>query len=176
MAGSLCEAWPCGAPHRLPEVLTEPCGATAGRSDRGRSTRQEGWCVPTLQGAGVLLGEADVFLVQPLKRLMLSDLHTCAHVAVPVYEEGERTRQKSQSSLRPGVWCLLHTLSTSAVRHRLKLHKIGSSSVTGKRIGEELTLARAQSSVCLTRQKRLEWQSSKLAPFGTKHELILLTA
>ena len=25
----------------------------------------------------------------------------------------------------------------------------------------------------LTKQKRLEWQSSKLAPFGTKHELIL---
>lgn len=51
------------------------------------------WCVPTLQGAGVLLGEADIFLVQSLKRLMLSDLHTCAHIAVPVYEEGECTRQ-----------------------------------------------------------------------------------
>lgn len=51
---------------------------------------------------------------------------------------GSSPHQKSHSSLRPGVWCLLHTLSTSAARHRLKLHKIGSSSVTGKRMGEEV--------------------------------------
>lgn len=51
---------------------------------------------------------------------------------------GSSPHQKSQSSLRPGVWCLLQTLNTSAAKHRLKLHKIGSSSVTGKRIGEEV--------------------------------------
>lgn len=33
--------------------------------------------------------------------------------------------------------------------------------------------ARQLTEQSLTRQKRLEWQSSKLAPFGTKHELIL---
>lgn len=42
MAGSLWAAWPCWAPHRLTEVLAEPWGTTAGRSVRGRSTRQEG--------------------------------------------------------------------------------------------------------------------------------------
>lgn len=51
---------------------------------------------------------------------------------------GSSPHQKSQSSLRPGVWCLLHTLRTSAARQRLKLHRIGSSSVTGKRMGEEV--------------------------------------
>lgn len=47
MAGSLWAAWPCWAPHRLPEVLAEPWGTTAGRSDRGRSTRQEGYTILT---------------------------------------------------------------------------------------------------------------------------------
>lgn len=51
---------------------------------------------------------------------------------------GSSPHQKSQSSLRPGVWCLLQTLSTSAAMHRLKLHRMGSSSVTGKRMGEEV--------------------------------------
>lgn len=51
---------------------------------------------------------------------------------------GSSPHQKSQSSLRPGVWCRLHTLSTSAARHRLKLHRIGSSSVTGNRMGDEV--------------------------------------
>ncbi len=46
-------------------------------------------CVPTLQGAGALLGEAQMLLAQSLERLMLSNLHTCAHVAVAMYEEGE---------------------------------------------------------------------------------------
>lgn len=47
----------------------------------------------TLQGAGVLLGEAQVLLIQTLKRLVLSDLHTRAHVAVTMYKERERTGQ-----------------------------------------------------------------------------------
>ena len=51
---------------------------------------------------------------------------------------GSSPHQKSQSSLRPGVWCLLQTLSTSAAMHRLKLHRMGSSSVTGKRMGEDV--------------------------------------
>lgn len=51
---------------------------------------------------------------------------------------GSSPHQKSQSSLRPRVWCLLQTLSTSAAMHRLKLHRMGSSSVTGKRMGEEV--------------------------------------
>lgn len=52
-----------------------------------------GWCVPTLQGAGALLGETEMLLAQTLERLMLSDLHTRAHVAVAVHEEGECARQ-----------------------------------------------------------------------------------
>lgn len=52
-----------------------------------------GWCVPTLQGAGALLGKAEMLLAQTLEWLMLSDLHARAHVAVAVHEEGERTRQ-----------------------------------------------------------------------------------
>lgn len=51
---------------------------------------------------------------------------------------GSSPHQKSQSSRRPGVWCRRHTLSTSAAMHRLKLHKMGSSSVTGKRMGDEV--------------------------------------
>lgn len=51
---------------------------------------------------------------------------------------GSSPHQKSQSSLRPGEWCLLQTLSTSAAMHRLKLDRMGSSSVTGKRMGEEV--------------------------------------
>lgn len=46
-----------------------------------------------MQGAGALLGEAQVLLPQSLERLMLSDLHARAHVAVAVHEEGERTGQ-----------------------------------------------------------------------------------
>lgn len=34
-----------------------------------------------------------MLLAQPLERLVLRDLHTCAHVAVAVHEEGESTRQ-----------------------------------------------------------------------------------
>lgn len=46
-----------------------------------------------MQRAGALLGEAQVLLTQSLERLMLSDLHARAHVAVAVHEEGERTGQ-----------------------------------------------------------------------------------
>lgn len=46
-----------------------------------------------MQGAGALLGEAEMLLAQSLERLMLSDLHARAHVAVAVYEEGESARQ-----------------------------------------------------------------------------------
>lgn len=52
-----------------------------------------GWRVPTLEGAGALLDEAEVLLAQSLQRLVLSNLHACAHVAVAVHEEGERARQ-----------------------------------------------------------------------------------
>lgn len=51
------------------------------------------WCVPTLQGTGALLGKAEMLLAQTLERLMLSDLHASAHVAVAVHEECECTRQ-----------------------------------------------------------------------------------
>ena len=51
------------------------------------------WGFSTLQRAVVLLCEAEMLLIQPLKRLMLSDLHTCAHVAVAVHEKCECTRQ-----------------------------------------------------------------------------------
>lgn len=51
------------------------------------------WCVPTLQGAGALLGKAEMLLAQTLEWLMLSDLHARAHVAVAMHEEGECTRQ-----------------------------------------------------------------------------------
>lgn len=51
---------------------------------------------------------------------------------------GSSPHQKIQSSRRPGVWCLRQTLSTSAFRQRLKLHRMGSSSVTGKRMGDEV--------------------------------------
>lgn len=34
-----------------------------------------------------------MLLAQPLERLVLSNLHTCAHVAVAMYEEGESARQ-----------------------------------------------------------------------------------
>lgn len=54
---------------------------------------------------------------------------------------------------------------------------MGSSSVTGKSIGAEVgpchTYCFHLIPVRSARQKRLEWQSSRLAPFGTKHELIL---
>lgn len=90
---------------------------------------------------------------------------------------GSSPHQKSQSSRRPGVWCLRHTLRTSTARHRLKLHRIGSSSVTGNRMGDEVGPCHTNRlhliPVRSARQNRLEWQSSKLAPFGTKHELIL---
>lgn len=50
-------------------------------------------CDPTLQGAGALLREAEVLLAQSLQRLVLSDLHARAHVAVAMHEEGERARK-----------------------------------------------------------------------------------
>lgn len=51
---------------------------------------------------------------------------------------GSSPHQKSQSSLRPCRWLRRHTLSTSALRQRLKLHRMGSSSVTGKTMGAEV--------------------------------------
>lgn len=51
---------------------------------------------------------------------------------------GSSPHQKSQSSLRPCRWLRRHTLSTSAFKQRLKLHRMGSSSVTGKRMGAEV--------------------------------------
>lgn len=43
----------------------------------------------------------------------------------------------------------------------------------GEEVGPCHTKRRHFIPVKSARQKRLEWQSSKLAPFGTKHELIL---
>lgn len=51
---------------------------------------------------------------------------------------GSSPHQKSQSSRRPCRWLRRHTLSTSAFRQRLKLHSMGSSSVTGNSIGAEV--------------------------------------
>lgn len=51
---------------------------------------------------------------------------------------GSSPHQKSQSSRRPCRWLRRHTLSTSAFRQRLKLHRMGSSSVTGNSIGAEV--------------------------------------
>ncbi len=51
---------------------------------------------------------------------------------------GSSPHQKSQSSRRPCLWLRLHTLSTSALRQRLKLQRMGSSSVTGNRMGAEV--------------------------------------
>lgn len=48
---------------------------------------------PTLQWTRALLGEAEVLLAQSLQRLVLSDLHACAHVAVSVHKESESARQ-----------------------------------------------------------------------------------
>ena len=61
---------------------------------------------------------------------------------------GSSPHQKSQSSLRPGVWWRRHTLSTSAFKQRLKLHRMGSSSVTGKTMGDEV-------GPCHTKQRHL---------------------
>lgn len=51
---------------------------------------------------------------------------------------GSSPHQKSQSSRRPCLWLRLHTLSTSALRQRLKLQRMGSSSVTGNSMGAEV--------------------------------------
>lgn len=51
---------------------------------------------------------------------------------------GSSPHQKSQSSRRPCRWLRRQTLSTSAFRQRLKLHRMGSSSVTGNSIGAEV--------------------------------------
>lgn len=44
---------------------------------------------PTLEGAGRLLSQSEVLLGQMVDRLVLVDLHTGAHVALAVQEEGE---------------------------------------------------------------------------------------
>lgn len=51
---------------------------------------------------------------------------------------GSSPHQNIHSSLRPGLWSRRQTLSTSAFRQRLKLLRMGSSSVTGKRIGADV--------------------------------------
>lgn len=51
---------------------------------------------------------------------------------------GSSPHQNIQSSLRPGRWSRRHTLSTSALRQRLKLLRMGSSSVTGNRMGADV--------------------------------------
>lgn len=47
MAGSLWAPWPS---HRMGEGLADPCGARAGRSDWGTSTRQAGYTILTPAG------------------------------------------------------------------------------------------------------------------------------
>lgn len=51
---------------------------------------------------------------------------------------GSSPHQNSQSSRRPCRWLRRQTQSTSAFRQRLKLHRMGSSSVTGNSIGAEV--------------------------------------
>lgn len=51
---------------------------------------------------------------------------------------GSSPHQNIQSSLRPGLWSRRQTLSTSALRQRLKLLRMGSSSVTGNRMGADV--------------------------------------
>lgn len=51
---------------------------------------------------------------------------------------GSSPHQNSQSSRRPCRWLRRQTHSTSAFRQRLKLHRMGSSSVTGNSIGAEV--------------------------------------
>ena len=51
---------------------------------------------------------------------------------------GSSPHQKSQSSRRPCLWLLFHTLSTSERRQRPKLPRMGSSSVTGNSMGAEV--------------------------------------
>lgn len=51
---------------------------------------------------------------------------------------GSSPHQNIHSSLLPGLWSRRQTPSTSALRQRLKLLKMGSSSVTGNRIGAEV--------------------------------------
>lgn len=93
------------------------------------------------------------FLISDMKTIYLYQLFytriVCPYVCVVVpppasswwmrsAKLGSSPHQKSQSSLRPCRWLRRHTLNTSALRQRLKLHKIGSSSVTGKRMGAEV--------------------------------------
>lgn len=51
---------------------------------------------------------------------------------------GSSPHQNIHNSLLPGLWSRRQTPSTSALRQRLKLLKMGSSSVTGNRIGAEV--------------------------------------
>ncbi len=60
---------------------------------------------------------------------------------------GSSPHQKSQSSRRPCLWLRLHTLSTSAFRQRLKLQRMGSSSVTGTGWAPRSDLATRTSSI-----------------------------
>lgn len=46
-----------------------------------------------MQGAGALLGEAEMLLAKSLKRLMLGDLHARADIAVAMDEESEGAGQ-----------------------------------------------------------------------------------
>ncbi len=48
---------------------------------------------PTLEGAGRLLSHSEVLLRQMVHGLVLVDLHTGAHVALTVQEEGEGAGQ-----------------------------------------------------------------------------------
>lgn len=49
-------------------------------------------CGRTLHRCGRGLRQPDVVLCDVVRRLELGDLHACAHVALPVEEEGEGTR------------------------------------------------------------------------------------
>lgn len=44
-----------------------------------------------------------MLLAQPLQRLMLSDLHTGAHVAVSVHKEGECARQVLAAGIKERI-------------------------------------------------------------------------
>lgn len=77
-------------------------------------------------------------LAQPLKRLVLSDLHACAHVAISMHEEGERARQVF-AAWRKRCWIILRDFNpihsakkTKAPLYSTCLNPVYSSPLRGE--------------------------------------------
>lgn len=68
------------------------------------------------------MGNAEVLLTQPLQRLVLSDLHTGAHIAVAVYKEVEGTRQMLavQSMLKTEIRGSVHNINPVGFQTQIK--------------------------------------------------------